>query len=190
MGKEKQNLSVYLKHFYYAVQDDILPQEKHGFYDVIFGDSSPDTIWFNLYYWSNNSTKFKSNADVIHHLNPKTKILVTLRNPRRVFIGIYSVNIEDFLRVFPRKQIFISKLEDRKQNMTAALEDIFAFLDIEPMDIEVMRRVVHMEKRAKNTHGVPDMYNKTKQLLEEFFKPFNDRLGELIGQEYNYNLYP
>ncbi|KAL4224046.1 Carbohydrate sulfotransferase 15 [Mactra antiquata] len=81
IGKEKQNLSVYLQQFYYAVHDDIWPQEKHGFHDVIFGDFSPDTIWNNLYYWSNNSTIFKSNAEVIHHLNPKTKILVSLRNP-------------------------------------------------------------------------------------------------------------
>ncbi|KAL4224045.1 Carbohydrate sulfotransferase 15 [Mactra antiquata] len=107
-----------------------------------------------------------------------------------MFIGTYSVYIEDFLRLFPRNQIFISKLEDRRQNMTAALEDIFSFLDIEPMDVEVMRRVVHLEKRAKDTQGVADMYTKTKQLLEDFFKPFNERLGELIGQEYNYNLYP
>ncbi|KAL4224043.1 Carbohydrate sulfotransferase 15 [Mactra antiquata] len=191
-GKGTANLSVYLQQFDSAVQQDVIPNERHGFHDMIL----------DYKHFTRNASPRSFHEHVkraIQEFDRRCGNTVNLRRCidlfpnsqlRRVFIGIYSMNIEDYLRVFPRNQIFISKLENRYENMTAALQDIFSFLDIEPLDVEVMRRVVHLEKRAKDTHGVPDMYKKTKQLLEDFFKPFNDRLGELIGQEYNYNLYP
>ena len=44
-------------------------------------------------------------------------------------IGIYSVFLRDYFNVFPKEQIFIQRLEDRK-DLDQSMREIFSFLEM------------------------------------------------------------
>lgn len=45
-------------------------------------------------------------------------------------VGMYQPYLEDWFKVFPRKNIFVTRLEDYGQNRKSVLNQIFTFLDI------------------------------------------------------------
>lgn len=58
------------------------------------------------------------------------------------------------------------------------------------MPDEVIADIVKQPVANRNKKGyyIPEMFNETRHMLEEFYKPFNEKLGYLIGQGYNYNI--
>ena len=38
--------------------------------------------------------------------------------------------LKDYFKVFPRNQVLVQRLEDRSANLTAAMREIFRFLDM------------------------------------------------------------
>ena len=45
-------------------------------------------------------------------------------------IGLYSVFLKDYYKVFPKEQVLIQKLEDRKKDMNRTIKEIFSFLEL------------------------------------------------------------
>ena len=48
----------------------------------------------------------------------------------RLVVGLYTVFIEEWLKVFPREQFHILRLEDYTEYKQLALNDIFQFLGV------------------------------------------------------------
>ncbi|XP_045194224.2 carbohydrate sulfotransferase 15-like isoform X2 [Mercenaria mercenaria] len=240
-----QSLSAYLELFQDAVQKDITVIQQNGYYNSIFGDASVSTLWDNRYllsnvFTANMTTPPYTNANVVYSLNPRTKIIVILRNPitrlyssylffykntsivdfhRRVdtsvqihnkclksnslrycayfvhgqirlHIGLYYIYIEDYLRVFPRQQIKVLRLENFTRNIAGTMEEVFNFLEVGVPSEHIMQKITAQEKTNTNTRRlriVGKMFPRTWTTLYNFYKPYNDRLVELLGNEYNYN---
>ena len=44
-------------------------------------------------------------------------------------ISIYSVFLRDYLKVFPKEQVFIQRLEDR-EDLNQSMREVFTFLEM------------------------------------------------------------
>ena len=45
-------------------------------------------------------------------------------------IGLYSVFLKDYYKVFPKQQVFVQRLEDRIRDMNKTMKEIFTFLEM------------------------------------------------------------
>ncbi|XP_046575309.1 carbohydrate sulfotransferase 15-like [Haliotis rubra] len=94
--------------------------------------------------------------------------------------GLYHVFIRDWLTVFPRDQILIIKMEDMRDHFYNVFAKIFKFLGLSPLPRSVMdqrEREAKSKKRSKRVH----MMDKTRHLLDDFYRPHNIQLTKLIG---------
>ncbi|XP_067686793.1 carbohydrate sulfotransferase 15-like [Haliotis asinina] len=95
--------------------------------------------------------------------------------------GIYHVFIRDWLTVFPRDQILIIKMEDMRDDFYNVFAKIFKFLGLSPLPRSVMEqreRAAKSKKRSKRVH----MLDKTRQLLDDFYRAHNIQLTKLINE--------
>ncbi|KAL4218469.1 hypothetical protein ACF0H5_023203 [Mactra antiquata] len=233
-----------------AIKEVVSKKNSNGYHDVVFGDCSASSLWDNHHLVSRrentSSEDFYTNADVIHHLYPKTKIIIMVRDPvdrlysdylyfnhgtpqvfhertivgithaqnclkefpirhclytnrvltafdgLRLHIGIYYVHIMEYLRVFPRDQVMVIKLEDFSKNSEVYMKDVFNFLELEPLKEDTLQIIANPNRKANSRSRtdkiVGDMLPETRKLLRDFYRPFNTKLVELLGEKFNYNL--
>ncbi|XP_060574610.1 carbohydrate sulfotransferase 15-like [Ruditapes philippinarum] len=255
-GKFRE-LSNYLRLFDYAVETDIRrKRNQDGFHNVIFGDCTPSISWNNRHMIlqakrDNKTVEPLSNAEIIKHLNPNSKIIVILRNPvERVYseylffngadnnptefhkrvvnsvsnmsaclqtdtlrtciysrpinsshrkaemvrlqVGVYHVFLEDFIKVFGRQQILIIKLENYSYHINQTMNKIFSFLDVGRVADPELNKNITTSSPANTRSGgdklLGDMLPETRRILTEFYRPYNERLTELLGPEFNYTM--
>ncbi|XP_045202042.2 carbohydrate sulfotransferase 15-like [Mercenaria mercenaria] len=108
----------------------------------------------------------------------------------RIHLGFYHVYIEDYLRVFPKEQIKIIKLEDYAKDKNKSMTDVFNFLGTGLPPKRLMEKIAQHAKANTNWQRkveVGEMWQKTYKLLYDFYKPFNDQLVKLLGNKFNYN---
>ncbi|PVD24221.1 hypothetical protein C0Q70_14691 [Pomacea canaliculata] len=103
----------------------------------------------------------------------------------RIVEGMYSVFIEDWLRIFRRDQIMFIRSEDFSEDVESHMRRIFAFLGVAPLDSAVMER---MASRASVNIGkmyqeVGLMLPETIAVLNEFYDPFIHRFAELVQDD-------
>ena len=223
--------------------------------DVLFHgitmDATPSNVWDNEY-WETFHPGHKeppiTNADTIAKINPKTKIIFSLRDPisrmrsayqffckvpglykcdhpitpekyhdlvveavekfnhcllnntvrgctystdthqlaTHLYASIYHVYIIDFMKVFPRDQLFVLKMEERISNPISTVNDLCDFLEIPRFSEEVLHVIKgrdggrnHISDEKKLPYVLPE----TIEILEEFFKPYLQYLVELLGDE-------
>lgn len=48
----------------------------------------------------------------------------------RLYNGLYSIYIKDWLQVFPREQLLVLRMEDYQKDMSKTLEDIYHHLGL------------------------------------------------------------
>ncbi|KAK7504791.1 hypothetical protein BaRGS_00003819, partial [Batillaria attramentaria] len=103
----------------------------------------------------------------------------------RPIVGIYYVYIQDWLLRFPRDQMYFVRLEDLSANVTGEMTKIFAFLKLDPVSEETM---VEIESAKEANVGrlfqeFGPILPATKSLLDDFYRPFNRRLAQLLGDD-------
>nr|XP_022345100.1 carbohydrate sulfotransferase 15-like isoform X1 [Crassostrea virginica]XP_022345101.1 carbohydrate sulfotransferase 15-like isoform X1 [Crassostrea virginica] len=104
----------------------------------------------------------------------------------RLRLGMYSVYIKDWLRVFPKSQVLILSLEDYAKHTRKILNQVYKFLDISSLDSDQMRSIVKLKvanKRKKGDRSVGLMLNETRQLLNEFYEPYNQELADIMDDD-------
>jgi hypothetical protein len=79
----------------------------------------------------------------------------------------------------------IIRYEVFKQNTTAVLQEIFEFMGAPPHGIkkEELETCYSLRKNQQNK-TVPPLTNETKAYLERFYKPYNDELADLLGEDW------
>ncbi|XP_067667444.1 carbohydrate sulfotransferase 15-like [Haliotis asinina] len=213
----------------------------------IIGDATPAYFSFNEF-WDmlpgNEGCKEPcvTNPDLIHHLNPRAKLILSLRNPtkrlysyyfhkagftrrnvstedfhdlvvREINIfeacltsqslrsccynytnsysqtheidlqrGIYHVFLSDWLKVFPREQLYVLKFEEYSMDVSHNLAEIFKFLKLRTLSDTELKNIVDTKAAYQRRYGqdVGDMLNKTRNLLDTFYRPHNKYLSELM----------
>ena len=94
----------------------------------------------------------------------------------RLRVGLYHVHIEEWLKYFPRHQLLAMTFDDYIADPDHAVLRTVEFLDIRSYYAK------RHGKMATNASGRKvAMLNETRQLLNEFYEPFNRRLATLLG---------
>ncbi|XP_071103186.1 carbohydrate sulfotransferase 15-like [Haliotis cracherodii] len=111
--------------------------------------------------------------------NETLRIVTSKGHHCQVVAGLFHVFISDWLAVFPRDQILIIKMEDMRDDFYNVFAKIFKFLGLSPLSRSVMDQLENEAKSKSRTKRV-HMMDKTRQLLNDFYKPHNIQLTKLI----------
>ncbi|CAN9499690.1 unnamed protein product [Ophioblennius macclurei] len=106
-----------------------------------------------------------------------------LTMPVRLHLGLYIVFLLDWLTVFNREQILVLQLEDYAANVKVTIQKVYDFLNLDPMSEQVEAALTQLP--MSNTRRTADknlgpMLPATKDLLREFYKPFNQKLAAFL----------
>lgn len=109
----------------------------------------------------------------------------TLQNDMgvRLYNGLYNIYLKDWLQVFPREQVLVLRMEDYHNNITKTLANIYHHLGLRsPTPDEDKRINVHkVYNKNKKKSLVGDMFDSTRKILQEFYKPYNKDLANLLN---------
>lgn len=100
----------------------------------------------------------------------------------RLVVSIYYIHIAKFLHFFPREQFLFLKMEDLSEESAEIAHNVAQFLDImtyPPSVVSELFEKKHNNQKAK----IESMHNETRQLLQEFFAPFNRLLADLLKDD-------
>ncbi|KAL8602842.1 hypothetical protein ACOMHN_056336 [Nucella lapillus] len=103
----------------------------------------------------------------------------------RIIEGMYSVFVEDWLRIFPRDQIMVMRNEDYSDDIEGHIIDSFKFLEVALLPKLQMRPILtHVSTNIGQFYDtVGPMLPETIAVLNEFYKPFVLRLAELLDDD-------
>jgi hypothetical protein len=93
--------------------------------------------------------------------------------------GRYVEQLERWFALFPKERFLILKSEDLFQQPEQICNQVFEFLGIPP------RKLAHYEN--VNPGGYISAEAETLQSLTEYFKPYNQRLADLIGYDFGWD---
>ncbi|KAK7504790.1 hypothetical protein BaRGS_00003818, partial [Batillaria attramentaria] len=164
---------------------------------------NPTSRLYSSYKFYKQFRRFKSNREEFHEW-AKTQlkqitdcfnesgirrcaynVTFTRRNSCRPMVGIYYVYIQDWLLRFPRDQMYFVRLEDLSANVTGEMTKLFAFLELDPVSEDTMAKIESAKEanvgRLSQTFG--PILPATKSLLDDFYRPFNRRLAQLLGDD-------
>ena len=229
-------------------------QEVEGT-DVLFHgitmDATPSNVWDNEY-WELFHPGHKeppvTNADTIAKINPKTKIIFSLRDPisrmrsayqffckfrgtyncdrpitpekyhnlvveavdkfnnclknntvrgctystethqlaTHLYASIYHVYIMDFMKVFPRDQLYVLQMEEHISDPVTSANKLCDFLEIQRFPEDTLQTFFEQHKtrnQIKDDKKLPYVLSETTEILENFFKPYLKDLVDLLGDE-------
>ena len=101
--------------------------------------------------------------------------------------GFYYLYLLPWLQVFPRKNFLFIRNEDMREDTGKVLKEIFEFLDMSPMpDDELKQTVKKVAHNQKIIHGNNSnllLSPSTKKQLRAYFRPFNEKLAELLEDD-------
>ena len=90
----------------------------------------------------------------------------------------YAEQLERWLEIFPRKQFLFLKSEDLSANPSRAVALAYDFLDLPPHRKDEVIRL--------HTGEYTDMPPDLRRRLTDYFRPYNERLYELIGMDFGW----
>jgi len=94
--------------------------------------------------------------------------------------GIYHKQIERYFNYFPKEQLLFVESSELLNNHDNSMKDIYQFLNVEVQPVPLRIK----NKSKKNTSNI---YQNDIEDLKDFYKPFNEKLFQLIGREYDWN---
>ena len=113
------------------------------------------------------------NSQKFHIQSPDDLII-----PNILRHGIYAKYIENWLKSFPLKQIFIINSDDLENSTQKVLDELFTFLELPSYKIPDISKV--------NTGNYHPMPKTTREFLLNFYEPYNKKLYELIGRSFDW----
>ena len=94
--------------------------------------------------------------------------------------GVYLPHIKLWMNLFSRDQILFVKTEELNNNTSESVNRVFEFLDTKKFNgIDVKERF--------NVSKYKPMNNSTREILKEFYSPYNKELEEYLDEDFNWN---
>ncbi|KAK7476399.1 hypothetical protein BaRGS_00032324 [Batillaria attramentaria] len=121
-----------------------------------------------------------------HHSVRSCAYNVTLSTETEVRLekGLYAVFLADWFRIFPPDQFHIIRFEDYVADIRGHLQNMFDFLALDAMPETSLQEVASRPPANRGNHyDVGPMLPVTRQVLEEFYTPFNRRLADLLSDK-------
>ena len=94
-------------------------------------------------------------------------------------VGLYSEYLKDWYSVFPAEQILVVTLEQFSRNQTYVLNKVYRHLELQPL-ADSLSHNHHAPLNVNKKRFLP-MLTETRQLLQEFYHPFNKKLAQMLG---------
>lgn len=91
--------------------------------------------------------------------------------------GLYAFQLEQYLQHWPSNQIkvvSIKEIQGSTEKVMQCMNDVFDFVGLPSLDT--------LSLEPKNSRDYQPMTEKQRNLLEEFYQPFNERLFKLLGR--------
>ncbi|KAL8606210.1 hypothetical protein ACOMHN_043428 [Nucella lapillus] len=104
----------------------------------------------------------------------------------RLVEGMYPVFMQDWLRIWPREQIFIMRYEDYQGHEGQRMKELFHFLGLGHVDSEVLEKIedipiVNSGSEEYQKYG--SMLPETKHILDKFYQPFVDQFAKILNDQ-------
>ena len=94
--------------------------------------------------------------------------------------GIYLDHLKIWMDVYPLKQFLILNTEELENNPAEILNNVFKFLSLPDYG------KINFEEKYNVTKYKP-MNEQSRKLLEEFFKPYNERLYKFLKRDFEWD---
>ena len=105
-----------------------------------------------------------------------TRVLKTIQ------YGRYYIYIQNWMEFFPREQFYIVQMERYSLHQKSFIESLWAFLDLAPVEHTQSRHLAAASGHVNSANtDIGEMMGKTRQLLHDFFAPYNRKLAELLN---------
>ena len=98
----------------------------------------------------------------------------------RLRAGLYSEFLIDWFNVFPRDQFHVFTLEEFSRDTVTKLQHIYKFLDLDPPPESILQGHFKHRSRATKTNFKMPFLNKTRELINTFYRPYNVKLSKLL----------
>lgn len=98
-------------------------------------------------------------------------------------MGIYAPILHAWFKVIPREQFHIVSFENYVKDRVGTVNEIFKFLDLPALEEADLERP-HIARYGFRKENIGEMLPSTRQLLQEFYKPYNDMLSKLLAGEW------
>lgn len=97
--------------------------------------------------------------------------------------GMYGIMVNEWLNVVPRENMLFIKLEEEySPDLEHAYRDIiFPFLGLQKLEQSELTILANKHPSYKRKYS--PMLEETKVILDEFYKPFNERLAKALGDD-------
>jgi hypothetical protein len=95
--------------------------------------------------------------------------------------GHYEKLLKYWYRFFDEKQILILKSEDLFKNPNTVVNKVFKFLDVPEYNFKEYRVF-------GKTNKLPEMDQELRKKLLKYFRPYNEKLYNLISQDFNWEI--
>ncbi|XP_067951568.1 carbohydrate sulfotransferase 15-like [Watersipora subatra] len=93
----------------------------------------------------------------------------------------YSTHLTEVLKFIPRELIYFSRLEDYSKEEVKVMKEILSFVGLSESGL---RNVNQLKKSAKNAIKFPKpVLKETDQMLDDFYRPFNKELADLLSDD-------
>ncbi|WP_373479523.1 sulfotransferase domain-containing protein [Geminocystis sp.] len=138
----------------------------------------------NSYQMLKDITDYRSFSEAIkEELNPA---LNTAKYPYNyINRGKYVQQLENYYRYFDKDNLLILDFEMLKNNLDLLLNQVCDFLEIEKFSSSQLNKLKE-EKHNVGKYQKTDEDKETIEFLIEYFKPFNEKLYELLNYSYNW----
>ncbi|XP_035685752.1 carbohydrate sulfotransferase 15-like [Branchiostoma floridae] len=99
--------------------------------------------------------------------------------------GLYEVYLRDWFSIFPREQILVKRLEDHAKDPNKSMTRVFNFLGLGQYTGPVRKKpeIFGFQRRnsqKKKYENIGQMLPETRRILNEFYRPYNERLAQLL----------
>ena len=93
--------------------------------------------------------------------------------------GLYVEFLQKWMEVFPKEQFLILKGEELYETPTATMTQVFDFLGLPDYQLS--------EYKKLNPGYYKPIDDSTRQILRDYFQPYNQRLEEFLGIKFNWS---
>ena len=121
--------------------------------------------------------------------------------------GLYAQHLERWLKFFSKEQLLVLHTKDLYTNLDQTLSETFEFLNLPKYQIEnrieknkidkirplsghernIYKNIDSKTRTLFNVQNYPEMKSETRKFLQDFFRPHNEKLFEMIGRRFDWN---
>lgn len=94
--------------------------------------------------------------------------------------GLYAKKIKHWMNFIPKEQFLVLQSEDFFRNTSDVYNHVLEFLDLPK------RNLIKYDKFRKGSYKKQKMDNSTRKNLIDFFKPHNEELYNLLGENFHW----